>query len=59
MNPVGVLINLVAAFYCGGRRIMHNKAIKYVPAAKSAASTGLPTRCFGIRLWRRWTILNN
>ena len=28
-----------------------NKAIKFVPAAKSAASTGLPTRCFGIRLW--------
>ena len=27
-----------------------NKAVKFVPAAKSAASTGLPTRCFGSRL---------
>jgi hypothetical protein len=30
-----------------------NKAVKFVPAAKSAASTGLPTRCFGSRLRRR------
>ncbi len=29
-----------------------NKAIKYVPATKNVASTGLPTRCFCIRLWR-------
>jgi len=32
--------------------MIYNKAIKFVPAAKSAASTGLPTRCFGIRLWQ-------
>ena len=30
-----------------------NKAIKFVPAKKTA-STGLPTRYFGIRLWRRY-----
>jgi hypothetical protein len=32
--------------------VIHNKAIKYVPAKKTA-STGLPTRCFGIHLWQR------
>jgi hypothetical protein len=32
---------------------MPNKAIKFVPATKDVASTGLPSRCFGSRLWRR------
>ena len=30
-----------------------NKAIKVVAATEGVASTGLPTRCFGSRLWRR------
>lgn len=34
---------------------MPNKAIKFVPATKNVASTGLPTRCFGSRLWRSYT----
>ncbi|WLQ14381.1 hypothetical protein O5O45_00335 [Hahella aquimaris] len=35
---------------------MLNKAIKFVTATKGVASTGLPTRCFGSRLWWRYAI---
>lgn len=32
---------------------MPNTTIKFVPATKSVSSTGLPSRCFGSRLWRQ------
>lgn len=38
-------------------KLKPNRAIKFAPAAKDAASTGLPTPCFGIRFWRRYESL--
>jgi hypothetical protein len=34
-----------------------NKTVKYIPAAKSAASIGLATRCFANRLQWRYNAL--
>ncbi len=32
----------------------HNNMLNFVPAAKDAASTGQPTRCFGCPLAKRY-----